>query len=121
MYLPTDFGLEVSTRARKDEAEALGPDLSRPRPRTSRTSRTSSAPSPSCATPGCDIVATAARRTPDDRRLRHRQEARLDECGSFVGSSAGFNTAVAKVPEGVTEGYYAAAGWTDHEARMDKN
>ena len=29
------------------------------------------------------------------------------------------NTAVAKVPEGVTEGFYAAAGWSDYEARMD--
>ena len=29
------------------------------------------------------------------------------------------NTAIAKVPEGVTEGYYAAAGWVDFENRLD--
>ncbi len=38
---------------------------------------------------------------------------------SFVGCSAGFNTAIAHVPGGITEGYYAAGGWSDLEARMD--
>ena len=37
---------------------------------------------------------------------------------SFIGSSAGFNTAVAKVPGGITEGYYAAASWSDLENRL---
>ena len=37
----------------------------------------------------------------------------------FIGSSAAFNTAVAKVPGGITEGYYAAAGWVDFENRLD--
>ncbi|MCO6188317.1 ABC transporter substrate-binding protein [Rhizobium sp. L1K21] len=37
----------------------------------------------------------------------------------FLGSSAGFHTAIAKVPGGVTEGYWAGAGWSDIVARMD--
>ena len=37
----------------------------------------------------------------------------------FAGSSAAFNTAVAQIPGGVTEGFYAAAGWADLVARMD--
>jgi branched-chain amino acid transport system substrate-binding protein len=36
----------------------------------------------------------------------------------FLGSSAAFHTAIAKVPGGVTEGFYAAAGWPDIVARM---
>lgn len=37
----------------------------------------------------------------------------------FLGGSASFHTAVAKVPGGVTDGFYAAAGWSDLVARMD--
>ena len=37
----------------------------------------------------------------------------------FMGSSAAFHTAVAKVPGGITEGFYAAAGWVDLAARLD--
>ncbi len=36
----------------------------------------------------------------------------------FLGSSAAFHTAVAKVPGGITEGFYGAAGWSDIVARM---
>ena len=36
----------------------------------------------------------------------------------FIGSSASFHTAIAKVPGGVTEGFYAAASWSDLEARV---
>src|SRR5690606_6406715 len=38
---------------------------------------------------------------------------------AFFCWTAAMNTAVAKVPEGVTEGYYAAAGWSDFENRLD--
>ena len=38
----------------------------------------------------------------------------------FVGSSGAFHTAVAKVPGGVTEGLYAAAGWSDLASRADR-
>ena len=38
----------------------------------------------------------------------------------FVGSSAAFHTVLAKVPGGVTEGLYAAAGWVDLASRADE-
>jgi len=38
---------------------------------------------------------------------------------NFLGSSAAFHTAVAKVPGGVTNNFYAAAGWQDLETQMD--
>lgn len=36
----------------------------------------------------------------------------------FLGASAAFHTAIAKVPGGVTDGFYAGAGWVDLVARM---
>ena len=37
----------------------------------------------------------------------------------FLGASASMHTAVAKVPGGLTEGFYVASGWSDLIARMD--
>ena len=37
----------------------------------------------------------------------------------FIGSAASFHTAIAKVPGGVTDGFWVAAGWQDLEARQD--
>ena len=39
---------------------------------------------------------------------------------TLLNASAGFHTVMAKVPGGITEGMYAAAGWADLLARMDK-
>ncbi|MBL4892623.1 MAG: ABC transporter substrate-binding protein, partial [Rhizobiaceae bacterium] len=36
---------------------------------------------------------------------------------NFMGASASFHTVIAKVPGGITEGFYAASGWQDLEAR----
>ncbi len=38
---------------------------------------------------------------------------------TFIGSSAGFHEAIASQPGGITDGYYAAAGWADYKPRMD--
>ena len=38
----------------------------------------------------------------------------------FVGSSGAFHTTLARIPGGVTEGLYAAAGWSDLAARADQ-
>ncbi|MCV0393927.1 MAG: ABC transporter substrate-binding protein [Rhizobiaceae bacterium] len=116
MYLPTDFGLEIQ-EGTKDEAEALG--LEYVTETTHKPDEQDFVGSISkLRDAGCEIVATAigVRQT----IVAYGTAKKLGWTdASFIGSSAGFNTAVAKVPEGVTEGYYAAAGWTDHEARMD--
>ena len=39
---------------------------------------------------------------------------------SLINASAGFHTAIAKVPGGITEGMYAASGWADLLSRTDK-
>ena len=38
---------------------------------------------------------------------------------TFIGSSAGYHEAIASQPNGITDGYYAAAGWADYKPRMD--
>jgi len=115
MYMPQDFGLEVY-EATKAKAEELG---------LSYAAETTHKPGEQdfvgaiqkLKEAGCDIVTTAigVRETitayATARKLGWNDVA-------FIGSSAGFNTAVAKVPGGVTEGYYAAAGWSDFENRL---
>ncbi|MCR5856057.1 ABC transporter substrate-binding protein [Mesorhizobium sp. J428] len=116
MYLPTDFGLEVY-EGTKDEATALG--LTFAAETTHKPDEQDFVGTISKLRDAkCDIVATAVgvRQT----IVAYGTAKKLGWTdAAFIGSSAGFNTAVAKVPEGVTEGYYASAGWTDHEARMD--
>lgn len=116
MYLPTDFGLEVY-EGTKDEAAELG--LTFAAETTHKPDEQDFVGTISKLRDAkCDIVATAVgvRQT----IVAYGTAKKLGWTdAAFIGSSAGFNTAVAKVPEGVTEGYYASAGWTDHEARMD--
>lgn len=116
MYIPSDFGLEVYEGAR-DQAEKLG--LTYAAETTHKPDEQDFVGSiQKLREAGCDIVATGlgVRQTivafGTAKKLGWTDVA-------FVGSSAGMNTAVAKVPEGVTEGYYAAAGWSDFENRLD--
>lgn len=116
MYYPQDFGLEIY-EATKDEAQAEGLNYA---------AETTHKPGEQdfvgaiqkLKQAGCNIVSTAigVRETitayATARKLGWNDVA-------FIGSSAGFNTAVAKVPGGITEGYYAAAGWVDFEDRLD--
>jgi len=118
MYIPSDFGLEVFEGAR-DEAQALG--LTFAAETTHKPDEQDFVGSVTkLKDAGCDIVATGlgVRQTivafGTAKKLGWTDVA-------FVGSSAGFNTAVAKVPGGVTEGYYAASGWVDLEARLGES
>jgi branched-chain amino acid transport system substrate-binding protein len=116
MYIPSDFGLEIEEAA-KDEAEELG--LTWAAETTHKPDEQDFVGSiQKLKEAGCDIVATAigVRQT----IVAYGTAKKLGWTDAkFIGSSAGFNTAVAKVPGGVTEGYYAAAGWVDFENRLD--
>jgi branched-chain amino acid transport system substrate-binding protein len=116
MYIPSDFGLEVYEGA-KDQAEKLG--LTYAAETTHKPDEQDFVGSiQKLREAGCDIVATGlgVRQT----IVAYGTAKKLGWTDvAFVGSSAGMNTAVAKVPEGVTEGYYAAAGWSDFENRLD--
>ncbi|RST85821.1 branched-chain amino acid ABC transporter substrate-binding protein [Aquibium carbonis] len=116
MYIPSDFGKEIEEGA-KDEAEALG--LTWAAETTHKPDEQDFVGSiQKLREAGCDIVATALGVRQTIVAFGTAKKLGWTDV-SFIGSSAGFNTAVAKVPEGVTEGYYAAAGWSDFEDRLD--
>lgn len=116
MYIPSDFGKEIEEGA-KDEAKELG--LTWAAETTHKPDEQDFVGSiQKLKEAGCDIVATALGVRQTIVAFGTAKKLGWTDV-SFIGSSAGFNTAVAKVPEGVTEGYYAAAGWSDFEARMD--
>jgi len=116
MYIPSDFGLEVH-EATVDEAEALGieyADETQHRPDEQEFVGAIQRLRDS----GCQIVSMGIAVRPIIIALGTAKRLGWDDV-AFIGSSAGMNTVIAKVPEGVTEGYYAAAGWADFEARLD--
>lgn len=116
MYFPSDFGLEVY-EGTKEKAEELGLKYAaetqhKPDEQDFVGSLTK------LREAGCDIVSTAVGVRQTIIILGTAKKLGWNDV-AFIGSSAGFNTAVAKVPEGITEGYYAGAGWSDLENRMD--
>lgn len=118
MYFPSDFGLEVY-EGTKEKAEELGLKFAaetthKPDDQDFVGSLTK------LREAGCDIVATAVGVRQTIVILGTAKKLGWNDV-AFIGSSAGFNTAVAKVPGGVTEGYYAAAGWSDLENRLGSN
>ena len=115
MFLPSDFGKEIQAGA-KEEATALGLAYG-----GETTHKGDDADFVGSLTKlkdaKCDVVTMA---------LTVRQTitayATARKIGwkdvEFVSASAGFHTVMAKVPGGITEGLYAAAGWTDLLPRL---
>ncbi|MHB2263864.1 ABC transporter substrate-binding protein [Aliihoeflea sp. PC F10.4] len=116
MYIPSDFGLEVHEAA-VDEAEARGVEFA-----GETTHRPDEQDFVGAVTRlrelGCDIVATGVGVRQTIVAIGTAKRLGWNDV-KFIGSSAAMNTAVAKVPEGVTEGYYATSGWVDFEERLD--
>ena len=118
MYLPTDFGKEIQEGATSIAAETDGMEF---------VSETTHKPDDAdfvgslqkLQSEGCEIITLA---------LGVRQVITVAGTAKKLGmndlvllnASAGFHTVMAKVPGGVTEGLYAAAGWADLLSRMDK-
>ena len=118
MYLPTDFGKDI-----KEGAESIAADTDG----LTFVSETTHKPDDAdfvgalqkLSADGCGIVTLA---------LGVRQAITVSGTAKklgltdmhFLNSSAGFHTVMAKVPGGVTEGMYAAAGWADLLSRMDQ-
>lgn len=114
MYLPTDFGTEIQA-ASVDEAKDSG---------LSYAVETTHKPDEADFTgalqklneANCDLVTVALGIKQVITVLGTAKKLGYDSM-KFLGSSAAFHTAIAKVPGGITEGFYAAAGWQDLEAR----
>ncbi|MEQ8739440.1 MAG: ABC transporter substrate-binding protein [Hoeflea sp.] len=116
MYLPTDFGIEIE-EGTKDEAEASGltyADQTTHKPDEGEFVGALQKLNAS----GCEVVTVALGLRQIITVLGTAKKLGYNDM-KFVGSSAAFNTVVGKVPGGITEGFYAASGWQDHETRAD--
>jgi branched-chain amino acid transport system substrate-binding protein len=114
MYLPTDFGIEISA-ATKEQAAAAGMEF---------VSETTHKPDEQdfvgavqkLRADGCQLVTMALGVRAGITVVGTAKQLGWTDV-KFLATSAGFLEAVAAVPGGVTEGLYAAAGWVDLQAR----
>ncbi len=114
MYIPSDFGKEIQ-QAAKDEAEALG--MTYAAETTHKPDETDYVGAlTKLKAAGCDLIPTALSVRGTITVVATAKKLGWNEV-KFMGSSAAFHTAVAKVPGGVTEGFFVAAGWKDIEER----
>ncbi len=117
MFIPSDFGKEIQAAA-KDEAGALG--LSYAAETTHKPDETDFVGAiGKLKEAQCDVVAVALSVRGVITAVATAKKIGWDNV-RFVGSSAAFHTAIAKVPGGVTEGFYAGSGWEDLEARVEQ-
>lgn len=114
MYIPSDFGKEIQQGA-VDEAAARG--LKFGGETTHKPDETDYVGAlTKLKGEGCDLVTLALSVRGVITAVATAKKIGWTDV-KFLGSSAAFHTAVAKVPGGVTEGFFAAAGWSDLEAR----
>ncbi|MEL7430148.1 MAG: ABC transporter substrate-binding protein [Pseudomonadota bacterium] len=115
MYIPSDFGLEIQQGA-KEAAEAnsmtWGAESTHKPDETDFTGALGK-----MNEAGCDLVTVALGVRQVITLLGTAKKLGLNDM-NFLGSSASFHTAIAKVPGGITEGFYAGSGWQDLEGRM---
>ena len=116
MYLPTDFGKEIQEGTKEGAAE-LGLEY-----KAETTHKPDEQDFVGSLTKlrdeGCDAIATALTVRQTITVVGTAKKIGWDDV-DFIGSSAAFHTAIAKVPNSVTEGFYAAAGWPDLNTRLD--
>ncbi len=115
MYLPTDFGAPI-LQASKDAAGDIGGKFA------AETSHKPDEVDFSGALQkmneaSCDVVTLALSLKQVITVLGTAKKLGYNDM-KFLGSSAAFHTAIAKVPGGITEGFYAVAGWEDLEGRL---
>lgn len=114
MYIPSDFGKEIQMAA-IDESAARSLEF---------MAETTHKPDESdyvgalgkLKEAGCDTIAVALSVRGAITAIATAKKIGWTDA-KFVGSSASFHTAIAKVPGGVTEGFFAGAGWQDLAAR----
>ncbi|WP_316013925.1 ABC transporter substrate-binding protein [Roseobacter sp. HKCCA0434] len=117
MYIPSDFGEEIHEATVDEAADTDGVEY---------VTETTHRPDESDFTgalarlrdAGCELITVALTIRPTITVVATAKQMGWEDV-KFLVSSAGFHTAVAKVPGGVTDGLYAGAGWQDLEARMD--
>lgn len=116
MYIPSDFGEEVNqaatdAAASNDALNLLESSSHRPDESdfTGTLARLRDA--------GCELVAVALPVRPIITVVATAKQMGWDDA-KFIVSQAGFHSAVAAAPGGVTEGLYGVASWEDIVSRM---
>lgn len=114
MYLPTDFGEEIATSSR-ETAERLG--LTFVAETTHRPDEQDFVGALTrLRSEGCQIITQALGVRAGITVVGTAKRLGWDDV-QFLTTSAGFLEPVAMVPNGVTDGLYAAAGWQDLRSR----
>ena len=118
MYIPTDFGKEIKA-ALIDEAKANAAlaYVAETAHKPDEADFVGSLQKLNAA--GCQMIGLALGIRQTITVLGTAKKLGLAKL-TFVGSSGAFHTVIAKVPGGVTEGLYAAAGWSDLAARAGR-
>ena len=118
MYIPSDFGIEIQ-EALSDEA-ASNAAVTYASETAHKPDETDFAGSlQKLQAEGCEMVGLALGIRQTITVLGTAKKLGFDDI-KFVGSSGSFHTLLAKVPGGLTEGLFAAAGWADLAARADQ-
>ena len=118
MYIPSDFGIEIH-EAVGDEAAATD-GVTYVAQTAHKPDETDFAGSlQKLHAEGCEMVALALGIRQTIAVLGTAKKLGFNDI-KVVGSSGTFHTLLAKVPGGLTEGMYAAAGWADLAARADQ-
>ncbi|MEM7091095.1 MAG: ABC transporter substrate-binding protein [Pseudomonadota bacterium] len=116
MYLPTDFGKEILEGSKAGVEEAGLTFVTETTHKPDETDFVGSLSKLNDA--GCDIVTIALGVRQAITVVGTAKKMGLTDM-KFLGTSASFLTVVAKVPGGVTDGFYAAASWQDLWARAE--
>lgn len=117
MFIPSDFGKEIQAAA-QDESAARG--IVYAAETTHKPDETDFVGAiGKLKEANCDIVAVALSVRGVITAVATAKKIGWNNV-RFVGSSASFHTAIAKVPGGVTEGFYAGSGWVDLETRAQQ-
>lgn len=114
MFIPSDFGKEIQ-EGTKDAAEELGLTFGAETTHKPDDADFAGALGKMKAA-NCNLITIALGVRQAITVVATAKKMGLSDM-KFLGSSASFHTAIAKVPGGVTEGFFAAAGWQDLEAR----
>ena len=115
MYIPSDFGEEIHMATVDEAGDRDGVEYV-----TETTHRPDESDFTGALTrlreAGCELITVALTIRPTITVVATAKQMGWADA-KFLVSSAGFHTAIAKVPGGITEGLYAGAGWQDLEAR----
>ena len=118
MFIPSDFGKEIEEAMREEVASS--PALEYAAETTHKPDETDFVGSlQKLNAEGCELIGLALGIRQVITVLGTAKKLGLAHL-TFLGSSGSFHTVLAKVPGGVTEGFFATSGWVDLASRASE-